>query len=410
MEIAKLQHRLLRKEKRSQHRELSCCRQGFGEPPHEQNKFTVFLCLIKKSLITMSLGLIKSEGQDTIQLCTKTMKNVYYVLMVLFCLMLTSCQTYRFYQVYETRPTQENTMNNDSNGTLVYENEHCIIGYNFWSNHGSAGFSFYNKTNEIVYIYLDKSFFTRNGIAYDLYVGREWNNSLTSNLNIMTTQYSQSLSQSLSLSHGGVLSPKYTNSYFGMEMISTSVSESASKGVAVNKSTSIAHSTSVTTKEKVIIMIPPHKTKFIGTYEIINQLFLTCDLQYYPEKSSSISFTQDNSPIQFSNIISYSVGENGNIVSVENSFYVSSITNYTEPEIAVFEKREELCMNLKDVSEYKAKTKNGSPLYDCYIKKDICNFASSFYYIYDVRTSKKLYSHNKKYFYLPEYDAYSNKK
>ena len=67
-----------------------------------------------------------------------------------------------------------------------------------------------------------------------------------------------------------------------------------------------------------------------------------CDLFKYPKakKVKAVSYTRENSPIVFSNRITYAIHNNSNLV--ENEFYVSEITNY--PESVFFESRhEEFC-------------------------------------------------------------------
>ena len=137
-------------------------------------------------------------------------------------------------------------------------------------------------------------------------------------------------------------------------------------------------------------------------------MFYSCDMQSYPQsKSTQISFTQDNTPLVFSNYVSYSVGESNEIITIENGFYVSTITNYSEPEIIEYKKREKPCENLIDVPKYATHKESGEPLYDAIIKDVITNYSSSFYYLYEVKTHKKLYKNKfKGFWYSSEYDAY----
>lgn len=43
-----------------------------------------------------------------------------------------------------------------------------------------------------------------------------------------------------------------------------------------------------------------------------------------------MSFSEDNSPLKFTNYISFHIGENGLTQTVENEFYISKITNFHE--------------------------------------------------------------------------------
>lgn len=350
------------------------------------------------------------------------MKKQFTYFAVLACIILSSCEsTYRFYQVYETKPIQQNEIASYKNGELVYENNQCAITYYFWADQGSMGFEFYNKTDKMIYIDLTKSFFTRNDVAYTLYKNREWNTTTSSSVSIMNStssqdSYSRSRSLSGSFSVGGTLNPTFTNSYlFDQEMVSASISSSASSGSSRStgsskgRAVSSAQSYGITFKEQPIIAIPPHKKKYISTYSITDHMFYSCDIQSYPKSiSTQKSFTQENTPLVFSNYVSYSVGESKDIITIENGFYVSTITNYSEPEIIEYRKREKPCENLIDVPKYATHKKGkGIPLYDAYIKDSVCNYSSSFYYLYEVRTGKKLYKNKfKGFWYSPEYDAY----
>ena len=334
-------------------------------------------------------------------------KNIVIASVVLSTLFTSCVSTYNFCQVYETKPLGNSEVRHADDGAMMFENEQCIIYYNFWANGGTAEFEFYNKTNEPIYIDLTKSFFSRNGVAYDLYRGREWSESWTSG---SSTTYASSRTQggTSSASYGGILKPQFSYSpYFGSEYTSASYSSSSSKSSTKIESSTSAHTSSVTYKEQPIVVVPPHKKKAVSTYVITQKLQLSCDLERFPATSSRVTYTQNNSPIQFSNYISYTVGENKTVVTVENGFYVSAITNYSDPEISVYRKREEPCENLKEAPEYTVRTRSGDELYDRYTRGDICDFASSFFYLYETVSDKKLYKKPKdQYIYKPKYDAY----
>ena len=343
----------------------------------------------------------------------KKMKKIAYrslmtLLVGIALFSLTSCgSTYKFCQVYETEPLRANEITKTNTGGQKYEDKHCIITYYFWSNYGSASFDIYNKSEEIIYIDLAKSFFIRNGIAFDLYKSREWSESSTSGYS-ETYGYSSIYSASRSAAISGFLSPtihglgaKYTNVSKGS---STSYSSRYSKQVTQVSS----HNTSVSTKEQQIIAIPPHSKKTITTYVIVNSPIQSCDLQKYPKQYSRITFTQENSPIIFSNYITYSVGEDNNNHVIENGFYVSSITNYAEPEVIEYKERMEPCENLKDAPEYATHNNEGWLLYDKTMKPNICDYSSSFYLMYETTSNKLLYKSNSflTFRYDPEHNAY----
>ena len=328
-------------------------------------------------------------------------KNIYLFVAAVAAVFLSSCAgTYQYCQIYETKPVrQENLVKND-NGALRYENAQCAIDYNFWSNGGSADFYFYNKTDEIIYIDLAKSFYVRNGVAHDLFGAREWSQSSSVGV-ASSVSYGYSESASAALAVGAIVPSLVSGGAVGAK-----AAKAASRTVSATSGNAVAHTETitVTTKEKQIIAVPPHSKKYIRTHDIATTPYLSCDLQRYPSTSARIDFSADNSPYRFSDVITYTVGEDKQPVTVNGDFYVSSVTNYAEPEIVVMKKREELCENMR-APDY---VKPERSLYDKVIRDSICETASSFYNTYDVKSEKRLYEDNKykSYTYDYRYNAY----
>ena len=79
--------------------------------------------------------------------------------------------------------------------------------------------------------------------------------------------------------------------------------------------------------------IPPHASKIVAEYSISTELLLDCDLNRYPEQSASISFNENNSPLNFTNYITYKLGKNDQEIVVKNEFYIAKVTNYAKPSI-----------------------------------------------------------------------------
>ncbi len=207
--------------------------------------------------------------------------------------LLCSCNTVKtYYQVYNT----ESETVKSSGNSIFFEDANCIISYNLWSENGNAGFSFYNKTDEVIYLQLDQSFYVINGNAYDYFQNRVFVNSSNS-----TTVSSNTSGYSLL----GRLS--YTS------LNSKTVSSHQSNGVE--------------TTEAKVIAIPPKTTKSISEFNINVTVFRDCDLLRFPSSKqiSNKSFSKENSPLKFYNSISYKIGDKLN--KVKNDFYVSGITN-----------------------------------------------------------------------------------
>lgn len=300
--------------------------------------------------------------------------------MAIISVLTSSCaSTYRYCQIFETKPVNQDNNAKVENGKIQYENPQCTIEYNFWADGGNAGFSFYNKTDEIIYIDLAKSFYVQNGVAYDIYKARQWSHGTSVGF-ASSSSYGYGISRSYSKS-AGVIVPSVVPD-----------------GVAMGETSTVS------VKEKQIIAVPPHSKKDIETYNVVTGPMLSCDLQRYPSQSANLKYSLENTPYRFADIITYKVGENGQTNTINNEFYVSAITNYAEPEIIIMKKRDELCENVKDPDYISLKV----DLYDKLVKENVCEEASSFYKTYETRTKKKLYTDDSKdnYTYDPRYSAY----
>lgn len=83
---------------------------------------------------------------------------------VTLLLPLVSCSTY--YQICKV----SSDLPTSSLGAYEYRGEYCDITYNFYSNRGKFVFKIFNKTDEILYVDLTKSFFIKDNIAYDYFI------------------------------------------------------------------------------------------------------------------------------------------------------------------------------------------------------------------------------------------------
>ena len=225
----------------------------------------------------------------------------------LLLILLVSCNTVStFYQVYKTKSETVKSLNAN---TLVFEDANCKITYNLWANHGNAGFGFYNKTNETIYLLLDESFYIINDNAYDYYQNRIFSNTTNSTLVTTKTSGFSSLGR-LSLS-------AYT---------SNTLSSNSTSGEQRIESKQIA--------------IPSKTTKTISEFDINQTVFRDCDLLRYPssKQTSTKVFSQESTPLKFYNTITYKLGDKIN--KVKNDFYVSDITNISEKDILTQQKND----------------------------------------------------------------------
>lgn len=339
-------------------------------------------------------------------------------LLILLCAALacTSCmETYQFLQVFETKTPQNSAQLSPQNGGLVYEDDNCAVYYHFWDERGDISFAVRNKTDQIMYVDLSKSFFIRNGLANDYYLERSWQEAHSHTFGETITS-SAAASRSKSYSVG--VNSTYLGDFgrlpnFTTDPILTSANAQASATYSVQYASSVADSYSVSNsasteiQEQKIMAIPPHamKIKVVYEYTLANQLLVDCDLDRYPSEKDTILFDETNTPLYFTNYITYRLGENEQDQVVKNDFYVSKISNYAKPATYKYVRRLEApCQNVtNDDSQYYSTTYPVS-VYDLVssIVVDNC-----FYLPYEKLSYQKLYKKDKTaYFYSESYKGY----
>lgn len=209
-----------------------------------------------------------------------------------------ACSTTGYVQVVDVQSTLPVQQNN-----YVYDDGLCRITYALWAEGGNAGFMVENLTEEIMYLDLAKSFFVQNGTAHDYYLHRSFNRG-------------SSASSSNAFAQGAMALVLGTSGAF----VSTST-----KGTSSN----------TTTWEKNFVAIPPHASKSIYEYNIADDVIQDCSARLIPKKGKprEMTYSEANSPLRFSNFITYRIGEQGEAKSVTHDFHVSHFANYRACEI-----------------------------------------------------------------------------
>lgn len=258
------------------------------------------------------------------------MKNTFIIAAA--CLMLASCAPNVYYQMYQTKPITDVQVKEDC---MVFEDDNCIVTYNFWKENGEIGFIITNKTSENLYIHKDECYFIKNGFAYDYYQNRLYSSSSSfASMSNLSNIYSHTSSYA---------SANYYN-------VGVSASGSSNKNIyGTSFTTTGATSNGVSTPEKAIICIPPHTSKVISEFDIKSTIFRSCDLYLAPRRKdpNHLIFNQDNTPLTFGNRIAYSKGESEELIRISNDFYVSKITNY-EYKAIIETKNEKICGETTD--------------------------------------------------------------
>lgn len=233
--------------------------------------------------------------------------------------------------MYKTKPITDGLIVNEN--AIVYEDDNCLIMYDFWGEYGDFSFLIHNKGDDDLYLHLEECFYVVNGIAYDYYQNRTYTSSNT-----------RTASKTGSYSIGGGSSTTSASGYANAWAIGSSVygsgfgsSSTYKNGYIVGTSNTVVNtsSSSVSTSEKKTICIPPKTSKSITEFNIKSSIFRSCDLLLYPSKKdkNSLTFTREDSPYTFGNILSISIGSSEEHTTIKNEFYVSSISNYAQDDI-----------------------------------------------------------------------------
>jgi len=225
-----------------------------------------------------------------------------------------------YFQVYKASPSEKLALKDNF---LVYEDENCKVSYNLWDEGGNMGFRFFNKTDKNIYLNLEESFFILNGISYNYYKNR-----------VFTT----STSTGSSTSRGLITSKSMTGINY-LDLLQTNrIAATNTVGIMSSSGHSVSYN------EEKIVCIPSITSKIISEYVINELLYRDCDLFKYPTRKQikSKTFKKSDSPFVFGNRIAYMVGQTGNLIKLENEFYVSEISNYPESEIMEL-KSDEFC-------------------------------------------------------------------
>jgi len=286
------------------------------------------------------------------------------LLLCTIVLLASSCAPSVYYQIYKVQPINDLPK---SNTTLIYEDANCEVVYDFWAERGNVGFLLYNKSEKNIYVDMTECFFVCNGIAYDYFQNREFTSQSSTSQSSMYTHSATNTYSVMGAIAGSVAVSGYNNQGFRQTnslLAGVGASKSSSYGTSKTSSSSNTLSSGVNFKEKEIICIPPKSAKVISEYNVTGSLFRDCNLFLYPSKKQirTSNFSEVNSPLVFSNRISYIIEDTDDIIKLEHKFYVSEISNYSDTDITELKPKErckdeatsyEKEKHFKDVSPYK---------------------------------------------------------
>jgi hypothetical protein len=209
-------------------------------------------------------------------------------------LILFGCKSY--VQVFKTNSSIET----DTDGFYVYENDSLKITYSFWKAKGLMTFSIFNKLDKPLYIDWKKSSYVDNSVKLNYWVDEE----KTKGLSAYGSYYYD----------GPLLKPGYAISSTGGTSISSTV------------------------KVERITFIPPSSNYYRSQFYILPINFFKLDTKTefdevprkdIPKKSTKVykaTFTKENSPLVFRNFLTFSFSEDfESEFYVDNEFYIQQV-------------------------------------------------------------------------------------
>jgi hypothetical protein len=263
------------------------------------------------------------------------MNKVILVLQFFLMLLLTSCYSPKYFQVYNVQKPDNIRIENNS---LVFEDTNCKIYYDLWANGGNFSYKIYNKTSDNIYIHMDESFYIKNGIANNYFNNSiETNSSFSSYTNSNTIAYGSTNSM-----NSNYTTSRAVTGYNSFDLLQTnkliksnSFGISNTFGVSNTFQTFEGYGKTLTKIEERIVIIPKNSAKIFYGKLINNNYFKFNNFKNYPKRNefNSLKFTKENTPISFSNIISYSLTKDEKLIKVYNDFFVSEIFNYNGDDI-----------------------------------------------------------------------------
>lgn len=312
----------------------------------------------------------------------------FYSITTLAILFASCSSTYNFVQVCKVQPVAGSQNIEKGEYGSIYKDANCEIQYLFWSKAGNAGFIFNNISDEILYLDLTKTFYIANDFAFNYSSGIHTHMTTSSSSEKGTTNTS---GYTENVSANGVQNVNKTNisSFDGYTKSNTSQVQEFEQSMA--------------SEESEVIVIPPHSKKLIQAYYLANTVFVDCDLERFPKDSATIKVAQDESPLIFSNYITYHTN-NGKDIAVKNEFYISEVTNYAKPVAFKYVLRDTLCKNMTNATEKKYVYQYPVKVYD---QEFNINTQDAFYNFYDIQSQTRLYKQSAPYYYYNYlYDGY----
>ena len=252
------------------------------------------------------------------------------LLITVLGLILFGCSK-QYVQVFKTN----SSVDTDTNGFYVYENDSLKITYSFWKAKGLMTFSIYNKLGKPLYIDWKKSSYIDNSVKLNYWVDEEKTKGLSS-----YGSYSYD---------GPLLKPGYA--------VSSTSSASISSTVTVERITFIPPSSNYSRSQFYILPINFFKLNTKTEFDEVPR-------KDNPKKKTKVykaTFAKENSPLVFRNFLTFSFSED-----FESEFYVDN--EFYIEQVLEMDKRHFEHYKFDENGKYFIRDEEGNPIFISYFQ------------------------------------------
>lgn len=241
------------------------------------------------------------------------------LMLIELCLSFSSCASFTYQQIATLQSEQVHM----EAGKFVDKNDLVTVEYDFWDVAGKVSFAVFNNTSEDVYIDLSKSYYIKNGYAYDYYQNRRIS-YMSSSSNSVSSSATASTSSSSS-------SSRSRHSLYNYPLSISS--DGSSVGVFLGNQNSASVSISEQNEygveyiEQSIVCIPANSYKRFYEFNVFSSLYRECGFGRFPSKDelSIKEFKIEDSPIVIENRLVFI--KDSVEIPVSHTFYISQFQN-----------------------------------------------------------------------------------
>lgn len=225
------------------------------------------------------------------------------------------------YQVYTV--SSDNVKMNG--GYFVYENDDLWIVYDFWNTAGAFSMRIHNKTDRQITFDFGKSQIIMPGGLSKPY----WTDKVEITSNTYSTQTTRSAAAGSSATVSASEAAAVSRGSYGL-MEAQGASATASSVYGLSRTNGYSSTNTVIDKPLRYVNIPAEGSIEMKGFSVVQEVYATMDfpINNVTKDPVEIHFKRNESPVTFTNNLSYSFEEGSkNVTTVVSKFWVKKITN-----------------------------------------------------------------------------------